>query len=82
MVPVVVDLVVVDGQELAVVMKINAVPLVIGHLFPVSLLVAVSVNPEVVVVNVRVVNVAVDVDIFKDFVVSLVNAKRTNLVTW
>ena len=65
MVHVVVDLVVVDGQEVAVVVRVEAVPRVVVHLVssPVSLLVAVRVDPEPVVVDVRVVDVAVDVDI-------------------
>ena len=64
MVSIVVDLVVVDGQEVAVVVGVEAVHRVVVHLVPppVSLLVAVGVDPEMVVVDVRVVDVAVDAD--------------------
>ena len=84
MVPVVVDLVVVDRQEVAVVVGVEAVPRVVVHLVPppVSLLVAVRVDPEVVVVYVRIVDVAVDVDIVEHIVVTLVDAKPTDLDRW
>ena len=84
MVPVVVDLVVVDRQEVAVVVGVEAVPRVVVHLVPppVSLLVAVRVDPEVVVVYVRIVDVAVDVDIVEHDVVTLVDAKPTDLARW
>ena len=54
MVSIVVDLVVVDRQEVAVVVGFKAVPLVVVHRVPPSvyLLVAVRVDPEVVVVDV------------------------------
>ena len=81
-VPVVVHLVVVDGQEVAVVVGVKAVPRVVVHLVPppVSLLVAVRVDPEMVVVDVRVVNVAVDVDSIKYFWVAPVSAITPNLL--
>ena len=84
MVPIIVDLVVVDRQEVAVVMGVEAVPRVVVHLVPppVSLLVAVRVDPEIVVVYVRVVDVAVDVYIFENVVVTLVDAEPTNLVRY
>ena len=84
MVPVVVDLVVVDRQEVAVVVGVEAIPRVVVHLVPppVSLLVAVRVDPEVVVVYVRIVDVAVDVDIVEHIVVTLVDAKPTDLARW
>ena len=68
-VSVVIDLVVVNGQEVAVVVGVEAVQSVVVHLVapPVSLLVAVRVDPEVVVVDVRVVDVAVDVDVIENF---------------
>ena len=83
-VPVVVDLIVVDRQEVAVVMGVKAVPRVIVHLVPppVSLLVAERVDPEVVVVYVRVVDVAVDINIFEHFGVALVDAEPTDLLGW
>ena len=83
-VPVVVDLVIVDGQEVAVVVGVKAVPRVVVHLVPppVSLLVAVRVDPEVVVVDVRVIDVAVDVDIIEYFGVTLVRAEPADLVRW
>ena len=82
MVSVVIDLVVVDRQEVAVVVGVEAVPRVVVHFVPspVSLLVAVRVDAEVVVVYIRVVDVAVDVYIFKHFVVALVHAKPTDLI--
>ena len=81
-VPVVVDLVIVDGQEVAVVVGVKAVTRVVVHLVPppVSLLVAVRVDPEVVVVDVRVIDVAVDVDIIEYFGVTLVRAEPADLV--
>ena len=65
MVAVVVDLVVVDGQEVAVVVGVKPVRCVVVHLVspPVSLLVAVRVHSEMVVVDVRVIDIAVDVDL-------------------
>ena len=83
-VPVVVDHVVVNRQEIAVVVRVEAVPRVVVHLVPppVSLLVAVRVDPEVVVVYVRIVDVAVDVDIVEHVVVTLVDAKPTDLARW
>ena len=82
MVPVVIHLVVVDGEKVAVIVRVETVPRVVVHLVPspVPLLVAVRVNPEVVVVDVRVVNVAVDIDVVEDFVVALVNAEPTDLI--
>ena len=84
MVPVVVDLVVVDSQEVAVIVGVKAVPLVVVHLVPppVSLLVAVRVDPEVVVVDVGIVDVTVDVDMVEHIVVTLVDAEPTDLVVW
>ena len=84
MVPVVVHLVVVDCQEVAVVVGVKAVARVVVHLVPppVSLLVAVRVDPEVVVVDVRVIDVAVDVDIIEYFGVTLVRAEPADLVRW
>ena len=83
-VPVVVDHVVVNRQEIAVVVRVEAVPRVVVHLVPppVSLLVAVRVDPEVVVVDVRVIDVAVDVDIIEYFGVTLVRAEPADLVRW
>ena len=83
-VPVVVDLIIVDGQEVAVVVRVKAVPRVVMHLVPppVPLLVAVRVYPEVVVVDVRVIDVAVDVDIIEYFGVTLVRAEPADLVRW
>ena len=83
-VPVVVHLVVVDCQEVAVVVGVKAVARVVVHLVPppVSLLVAVRVDTEVHVVDVRVVDVAVDVDIIEYFGVTLVHAEPANLVRW
>ena len=82
MVSVVVHLVVVDSEEVAVIVGIETVPRVIVHLVPppISLLVAVRVDPEVVVVDVRVVNVAVDIDVVEHFVVALVHAEPTDLI--
>ena len=82
MVPVVVDLVVVDSQKVAFVVKFNPTLLVVVHLVPpkVSLLVALRVDTEVVVVDVRIVNVAINVDIVEHFVVDLVDAEPTGLV--
>ena len=80
-VSVVVDLVVVDGQEVAVVVGVEDVLRVVVHLVPppVSPLVAIRVDPEVVVVDVRVVDVAVDVDIIEYFGVTLVRAEPADL---
>ena len=82
MVPVVVDFIVVDRQEVTVVVGVETVPRVVVHLVPppVSLLVAVCVDPEVIVVDVRIVDVAVDVHILEQFVITLVDAEPTNLV--
>ena len=80
-VAVVVDLVVVDGQEVAVVVGVKAVLGVVVHLVPppVSLLVAVRVHPEMVVVDVRVINVTVDVNHVENFRVALVRAEPSDL---
>ena len=80
-VPVVVHLVIVDGQEVAVVVGVKAVPRVVVHLIspPVSLLVTIRVDPEVHVVDVRVVDVAVDVDLVEYLGVTLVRAKPADL---
>ena len=82
MVPVVVDFIVMDRQEVTVVVGVETVPRVVVHLVPppVSLLVAVCVDPEVIVVDVRIVDVAVDVHIVEQFVITLVDAEPTNLV--
>ena len=81
-VSIVVDLVVVDGQEVAVVVGVEAVRRVVVHLVPspVSLLVAVRVDSEVVVVDVRVVDVSVDVDLIEHFRVTRVRAEPAYLV--
>ena len=81
MVPVVVDGVVVDGQEVAVVVGVEPVARVVVHFVPppVSLLVAVRVDPEVHVVDVRVVDVAVHVGIVEHFRVALVRAEPADL---
>ena len=81
MVPVVVDLVVVDGQEVAVVVGVEAVRRVVVHLVPppVSLLVAVRVDSKPVVVDVRVVDVTVHIDIFKDLRITQVGAEPSHL---
>ena len=81
-VSVVVDLVVVDGQEVAVVVGVEAVLRVVVHLVPppVSPLVAIRVDPEVVVVDVRVVDVAVDVDLVEHFRVASILAEPSHLV--
>ena len=81
MVSVVIDLVVVDGQEVAIVVGIKAVTRVVVHLVPppVSLLVPVRVDPEVVVVYVRVVYVAVDIDLVEYLRVTLVLAEAADL---
>ena len=83
-VTVVVDLVVVDGQEVAVVVGVKAVRRIVVHLVPppVSLLVAVRVDSEMVVVDVRVVDVAVDVDIIEHFGVTKVLAEPSNLTRY
>ena len=83
-VPVVVDRVVVDGQEVAVVVGVKAVARVVVHLVPppVSLLVAVGVEPKVHVVDVRVVDVAVDVDLVEYFGVTLVFTEPADLFRW
>ena len=82
MVSVVPDHVVVDRQEVAVVVGVIAIPRIVMHLVPppVSLLVAVRVDPEIVMVDIRVVDVSVDVDIFEHIVVALVDAESTDLV--
>ena len=82
MVPIIVDLVVVDGQKITVIVGVEAVRRIVVHLVPppVSLLVAVRVDPEMVVVDVRVVNVAVDVDSIKYFWVAPVSAITPNLL--
>ena len=84
MVPVVVDGVVVNGQEVAVVVGVEAVAGVVVYRVvpPVSLLVAVRVNPEVVVVDMRVVNVAVDVDIVEQIGIAHIFAEPADLVRW
>ena len=78
---VVVHFVVMDGQEVAVVMRVEAVRRVVVHFVspPVSLLVAVRVDPEVVVVDVRVVDVAVDVDIVEQLGITEVLAEPSHL---
>ena len=82
MVSVVVDLVVVDGQVVAVVVGVKAISGVVVHLVPppVSTLVPVRVDSEMVVVDVRVVDVAVDVDIVENAGVALVFAVPPNLL--
>ena len=82
-VTVIVDIVVVDCQEVAVVVGVEAVTRVVVYLVspPVSLLVAVAVDPEMVVVYIRIVDVAVDVHIFEHILVSLVGAEPTDLVS-
>ena len=82
MIAIVIDQVIVDREEVAVVVRVKAIARVVVHLVPppVSLLVAVRVDPEVVVVDVGIVDVAVDVDIFEDVVVAFVLAEPTHLV--
>ena len=81
-VPVVVDGVVVDGQVVAVVVGVEAVAGVVVHevVPPVSVLVAVRVHAEVVVVDVGVVDVAVHVHLIEQFGVALVSAEPADLV--
>ena len=81
MVSIVVDLVVVDGQEVAVVVGVEAVRGVVVHLVspPVSLLVAVRVHSEMVVVDIRIVDVAVDVDLVEQLGIAQVLAKASHL---
>ena len=83
-VTVVVDLVVVDGQEVAVVVGVKAVRRIVVHLVPppVSLLVAVRVDSEMVVVDVRVVDVAVHIDLVEYFGVTLVFTEPADLFRW
>ena len=73
-VSVVVDDVVVDGNVVAVVVRVEAVARVIAHgvVPPVPLLVAERVDSVVVVVDVATVDVAIDVDLVED----LVNSHR------
>ena len=80
-VSVVVDGVVVDGQEVAVVVGVEPVRGVVVHLVPppVSLLMAVRVDPEVVVMDVRVVDVAVDVNLVEQSRITRVHAKSAYL---
>ena len=82
MVCVVVHLVVVDGQEVAVVVGVEAVRGVVVHLVPppVSLLVAVRVHTKVIVVDVRVVDVAVDVNLVEQLGITEVLAEPSNLM--
>ena len=84
MVPIIVDLVVVDGQKITVIVGVEAVRRIVVHLVPppVSLLVAVRVDPEMVVVDVRVVNVAVDVDLVEYLGVTEVLAEPSNLLIY
>ena len=81
MVHVVVDLVVVDGQVVTVVVGIEAVRRVVVHLVPppVSLLVTVRVDSEMVVVDVRVVDVAVNINLVENFGIAAVGAVPSNL---
>ena len=82
MVPIVIDFVVVDRQKVAVVVGVETVPRFVVHLVtpPVSPLVAIRVDPEIVVVYVRIVDVAADVHIFEHFVFILVDAEPADLV--
>ena len=82
MVHVVVDLIVVDGQEVAVVVGVKAVRRVVVHLVPppVSLLVSVRVHPKPVVVDVGVIDVAIDVHLVEHFRIAQVFAETTNLI--
>ena len=81
-VPVVVDLVVADSHDVAVVVGFEAVTRVAVHLVspPVFLLVAVRAESKVVVVYVQSVDVTKHVDIFENIVVTLVDAKPPDLV--
>ena len=82
-VPLVVEhLIVVDGQVVAVVVGVKAVSRVVVHPVspPVSPVVAVRVDPEVVVVDFRIVYIAVDVDLVEHFRVPLVRAVPADLV--
>ena len=83
-VPVVIDHVVVNSQEIAVVVGVEPVPGVVVNCVPppVPLLVTVRVDSEIVVVDIRIVDVAVDVDIIEELVVTLVRAESTYLVRW
>lgn len=80
-VSVVVDDVIVDRQEVGVIVGVEAVPGVVMHLVsaPVSLLVAVRVQAKAVVVDVRVVHVAVHIHLIEDFGVALVHAEPSDL---
>ena len=82
MVTVVVNLVVVDGQEVAVVVGVKAVRRVVVHLVssPVSLLVTIRVHSEMIVVDVRVVDVAVDVDRVEKLRIAQVLAESAHLI--
>ena len=79
---VVVDGVVVDGQVVAVVVGVKTVCRVVVHLVPspVSLLVAVRVDSEMVVVDVGVVDVAVDVHLVEHRGVAAVRAVSSHLL--
>ena len=81
-VPVVVDLVVVDGHVVAVVVGVEAVADVVVHLVvpPVSLLVAVRVDPKVEVVDVGIVDVAVHAYLLEQLGVALILAVSPHLV--
>ena len=78
---VIVDLVVVDRRQVAIVVGVEAVSRVVVHLLPppVSLLVAVRVDPEVGVVNVRVNTFPTDIDIVQHVVAPLVNTGPADL---
>ena len=80
---VVVDLVVVDGQVVTVVVGVEAVRRVVVHLVPppVSLLVAVGVDSEMVVVDVRVVDVAVNINLVENLGIAAVRAIPSHLVS-
>ena len=81
MISISINFVVVDCQEVTVVVGIKAVRRVVVHLVPppVSLLVAVRVHSEMVVVDVRVVDVAIDVDLVENVEVTQVFAQPSYL---
>ena len=81
-VPVVVDRVVVDGDVVAVVVRVETVADVVVHLVvpPVSLLVAVRVDSEVEVVDVGVVDVAEHTNFIEQLGVALILAVSSDLV--
>ena len=82
MVPVDVNLVFVDRREVAVIVGVEAAPRVVVHLVPppVSLLVAVCVDPEICDVNVGVIDIIVDVDIVEKLGITLIVVEPADLI--